>query len=333
MHNVIALDYESQTPTISLKVQEADANDVGRNVARIDEQTMNALGVSHGFILELRGKSRATVAKGVPISDPSDEGKEIIRLDGLTRNNASAWIGDMVSVRRIRAWRAEKVVLMPQEAILNVSETYIAKALESVPVITGDAVMVPYFGGYLTFIVAEVTSEKDAVITESSQPLAALITSHTQFIIRAKEKRIIKMNIMEYVRQDASDIPSVPLVNEPRDIAKEAGAPFFLGLRIELFVGVIVERIDFQKRISNERLIDANDMQRFAQNYIGIAMLEVNAANKQLNVTGNNLHEPMLQAEKAYPSSALLEKESDVRQFLQELKYRIVKKWTEVNTS
>lgn len=332
MYNVIALDYESQTP-ISLKVQEADTKDVGRNVARIDRQTLEALRVSEGFVLELRGKSRATVAKCLPLSDPSDEGKGIIRLDGLTRNNASAWIGDMVSVRCIQARRAEKVVVTPQEAILNVSEIYIAKALESVPIITGDTVMVPYFGGYLTFIVAEVTPEKDAVIPESSQPIAVLITTHTQFMIRAKEKGIIKMNIMEYVRQDAGDIPPLPPVNEPRDIPKEAGASFFLGLRIELFVGAIIERIDFQKKMSNKRLIDGNDMQRLAQNYIGIALFEVNAANEQLNVAGNNLHEAMVQAEKSYPSSALLERESDVRQFLQELKYRIVKKWAEVTVS
>jgi hypothetical protein len=239
----------------------------------------------------------------------------------------------MVSVRRIRALRAEKVVLTPQEAILNVSETYIAKALEGVPVITGDTVMVPYVGGYLAFVVAEVTTEKEAGTTESSQPIAALITAHSQFMIGAKEKGIIKMNIMEYVRQDAGDIPSVPPVNEPRDIPKEAGSPFFLGLRIELFVGAIIERIDFQKKMSNKRLIDGNDMQRLAQNYIGIALLEVYEANKQLNTAGNNLHEAMVQAEQSYPSTALLERESDVRQFLQELKYRIVKKWTEVAVS
>jgi transitional endoplasmic reticulum ATPase len=141
--------------TISLKVLEAYTRDVGRGVARIDYDSMDALGASTGDVVEIRGK-RKTVAKCLPLY-PSDEGKGIIRVDGLVRNNAGVAIGDTVIVRKIKAVPAEKVIVAPLEAIPPIDERYLADALESVPLIKGDNVMVPYFGGRLTFQVIGVT--------------------------------------------------------------------------------------------------------------------------------------------------------------------------------
>ena len=141
--------------TISLKVLEAYTRDVGRGVARIDYDSMDALSASTGDVVEIRGK-RKTVAKCLPLY-PSDEGKGIIRVDGLVRNNAGVAIGDTVIVRKIKAVPAEKVIVAPLEAIPPIDERYLADALESVPLIKGDNVMVPYFGGRLTFQVIGVT--------------------------------------------------------------------------------------------------------------------------------------------------------------------------------
>jgi len=49
------------------------------------------------------------------------------------------------------------VIVAPLEAIPPIDERYLADALESVPLIKGDNVMVPYFGGRLTFQVIGVT--------------------------------------------------------------------------------------------------------------------------------------------------------------------------------
>ena len=76
-----------------------------------------------------------------------DEGKGIIRVDGLVRNNAGIAIGDTVIVKKIKAVPAEKVIVAPLEAIPPIDERYLADALESVPLIKGDNVMVPYIGG------------------------------------------------------------------------------------------------------------------------------------------------------------------------------------------
>ena len=159
---------------LSLKVLEAYTRDVGRGVARIDYDSMDTLNASTGDVIELKGKRR-TVAKCLPLY-PSDEGKGIIRIDGLGRNNSGIAIGDTIAVKKIKAVPAEKVVVAPLEAIPPIDERYLADALESVPLIKGDNVMVPYFGGRLTFQVIGVTPAADAV----------LVTQKTTFHIAEK---------------------------------------------------------------------------------------------------------------------------------------------------
>ena len=53
---------------------------------------------------------------------------------------------------------------MGQIYVTAIDERYLADALESVPLIKGDNVMVPYFGGRLTFQVIGVTPAADAVL-------------------------------------------------------------------------------------------------------------------------------------------------------------------------
>ncbi|MFQ6010556.1 MAG: CDC48 family AAA ATPase, partial [Nitrososphaerales archaeon] len=157
-----------------LKVLEAYTRDVGRGVARIDYDAMDSLEASTGDIIEVKGK-RKTVAKCLPLY-PSDEGRGVIRIDGLIRNNTGVAIGDSVTVRKIKAPLAEKVVVAPLEAIPPIDERYLADALESVPVTKGDNIMIPYFGGRLTFQVLAISPAADAV----------LITQRTTFAISEK---------------------------------------------------------------------------------------------------------------------------------------------------
>lgn len=161
-------------PQVQLKVLEAYTRDVGRGVARIDYDAMDALDASTGDVIEIRGKRR-TVAKCLPLY-PSDEGRGIIRIDGLIRNNAGVAIGDVVAVRKVKAPPAEKVIVAPLEAVPPIDERYLADALESVPVTKGDNIMIPYFGGRLTFQVIGVSPAADA----------ALITQRTVFVISEK---------------------------------------------------------------------------------------------------------------------------------------------------
>ena len=151
---------------LKFTIHEAYTRDIGRGVIRIDQNTMDDLMITSGDTVEICGKNKA-VAKGLPLY-PADEGKKIVRIDGLGRNNLGVEIGDAVSVRKIKSAFAGSVMVLPLQGIPPVDPRYIADALESVPIIPGQFVMIPYFGGRLTFkvvgIIPEISDDVQTVI-------------------------------------------------------------------------------------------------------------------------------------------------------------------------
>src|ERR687891_1346377 len=172
---------DKSTLTAALKILEAYSRDVGRGVARIDYDSMDLLNASTGDVIEIRGgekskSTRRTAAKCLPLY-PSDEGKGIIRIDGLVRNNAGLAIGDTVVVKKIKAIPAEKVIVAPLEAIPPIDERYLADSLEGVCMTKGDNVMVPYFGGRLTFQVIGLTPAATDAVIISQKTIFSITTS------------------------------------------------------------------------------------------------------------------------------------------------------------
>jgi len=96
---------------LTLKVVEAQAKDVGRAIARIDPKDMEELGLEVGGCIQIEGK-RKTVAKVMP-AYPEDRGKSTIQIDGLIRENAKAGLDEKVTITKVTAKTAEKVVLSP----------------------------------------------------------------------------------------------------------------------------------------------------------------------------------------------------------------------------
>jgi len=119
---------------------------------------------------------------------PSDEGKGSIRIDGLMRNNAGVAIGDTVYAKKIKAVPAEKVIVSPLEAMPPIDERYLADTLDNTPLIKGDNVMVPYFGGRLAFQVIALTPPAEAT----------LVTSKTVFIVAEKDAALRGMPHVSY---------------------------------------------------------------------------------------------------------------------------------------
>ncbi len=152
----------ARNSTLRLKVLESYNNDIGTGVARIDQNSMASIGVSVGDVIEISAK-KTTAAKCLPLY-PSDEGKRIIRLDGFSRRNANVVINDAVIIQKIRAVPAERVSVVPFGVIPPIDERYLADALESVPLTKGDSVMVPYFGGRLEFLVADIIPPREPVV-------------------------------------------------------------------------------------------------------------------------------------------------------------------------
>ncbi len=153
----------SESNSVTLKVMEAYTRDVGRGVARVDYEVMDVLNLQSGDVIEIKGK-RKTVAKVLPLY-PTDEGRGIVRIDGLIRSNAGVAIGDNVSIRKIKSVPAEKIIISPLEDVPYIDERYITDALEGLPVVKGDNIIVPYFGGRITFNVVQTSpSNAEAVI-------------------------------------------------------------------------------------------------------------------------------------------------------------------------
>ena len=151
---------------IQLKVAWAKTKDVGRGLVRVDSDSMEIQSISTDDVIEIIGKKR-TVARCLPL-DSSEQRKRIIKMDFLIQANSGVTKGDMVTIRKMKAVDAEKVVVVPLEAIPSIDERYLADALENIPVIKGDNVIVPYFGGRLSFEVVDLMPAGPVLVTKKT---------------------------------------------------------------------------------------------------------------------------------------------------------------------
>jgi len=129
-----------QQKGLKLQVASAQKQDAGKGTARLSKESIRALGLSEGDIIQVSGK-RTTGAVALP-PYPEDEGLEIIRLDGLIRANAGVSIGDNVQVGAAEVKPAQRVVIAPaQEGIrLQGPGQALLRTLNGRPVAAGDVI-------------------------------------------------------------------------------------------------------------------------------------------------------------------------------------------------
>ena len=152
--------------TVRLKVSEGLGKDVGRSLARMDPADIHALGAEIGDIVEIVGKRR-TVCKAMPAYKEARSGARV-QLDGLSRGNAGVALDDAVSVRKVAAPPAQRIVLSPIVATPSDRDLqYIGTRLDGLPVVEGDRIRCPLFGSrYLDFIVRETLPKGPVVIAQ-----------------------------------------------------------------------------------------------------------------------------------------------------------------------
>ncbi|MEM4367122.1 MAG: CDC48 family AAA ATPase [Candidatus Anstonellales archaeon] len=152
----------------TLKVQEAERQDIGRFIARIDSKTAKALRVETGDIVLIKGK-RETPAFVWP-AYPEDEGKGLIRIDGIIRQNAGAGIGEKVIVQKAEGQAASKVVLAPREDIRSISnlEYYVKEKLRGKPLIKGNMFAIGIFGAALPLVVVQTVPSGIVIVNENT---------------------------------------------------------------------------------------------------------------------------------------------------------------------
>lgn len=153
----------------NLKVAEAFQNDIGRGIARIDSKAKSELGVSTGDIIRLSGKKAALAI--VWQAHPDDEGLDMIRMDGILRQNVGVGLGEKVRAEPVQTKIAKKVILAPQEPVrYSVGfDQYVKKRLIGKPLLKGNLLPVGIFGTSIPLVVAQVFPQGPVMISEETE--------------------------------------------------------------------------------------------------------------------------------------------------------------------
>ncbi len=162
-----------------LRVGDARQRDVGRGIARIDQKTMQNLGISAGDVIEIVGK-RTTSAIAWPAYS-EDQNREIIRIDGFTRKNAGVAINEYVVIKPAKVKNSLNITLAPVDMRLNVDEdfmNFVKNRLMERTLMEGDTTLVMMLGHAIPFTVTKtrphgivkVTSETRLTILNEPAP-------------------------------------------------------------------------------------------------------------------------------------------------------------------
>lgn len=140
-----------------LRVAEAKQRDIGRGKARVDNETMQLLGITAGDVIEIKGK-KSSAAVAWP-AYPEDQGKGLIRIDGIIRKNSGVAINDYVVIGKADVKEAQNITLAPIDMRLNVDrdfQSFVKNRLLEIPLVEGDSVFVTILGSAIPFSVTRV---------------------------------------------------------------------------------------------------------------------------------------------------------------------------------
>jgi transitional endoplasmic reticulum ATPase len=153
---------------IILKVDEIPQQHVGRGRAIIDPKIIEDQKWNTGQILELT-YNKKTHVKLWP-GNPEEYGTGIVKIDGMTRQNIGAGIGDKISLKSVEASNAEQIVLSPTEKISAEGlQEYMTYNYLNHVFTTGDTLSLnTQMGGRVQFIVTSTKPSKPVIVTENT---------------------------------------------------------------------------------------------------------------------------------------------------------------------
>jgi transitional endoplasmic reticulum ATPase len=156
---------------LTYRIAEALPKDVGRGLARLDPKDMAKLGVEIGDVVEI-GAKQTTVARVMP-AHAELRGKRSIQIDGISRANAGAGLGEQVTVRRTATKKAGTIVLAPTDAPTRAARglegRYLTRLLDGIPMVPGDRVRVNPFGTQTrNFIVTKAAPAGPVIVTPTT---------------------------------------------------------------------------------------------------------------------------------------------------------------------
>jgi transitional endoplasmic reticulum ATPase len=154
---------------VRLKVAAAMPKDQGRGIVRLNSDVRNHLEIRSGDYVLLKG-AKETVAVAWP-SLKEDEVLDMVRMDGLIRNNAGARLGEMVEVRKTNVPEATRVVLAPSQPVRFQQgfENYVKQQIINKPITRGDIILISSIGQGLQFTATNVSPSKHIRVTPATQ--------------------------------------------------------------------------------------------------------------------------------------------------------------------
>lgn len=224
---------------VKLRVAEAKQSDVGKRRARINQKTMDTLGVMTGDVLEIRG--RKTTSAIVWPAYPEDQGMDIIRIDGSIRKNADVSLDDYVIVRKANVQNAQYVTLAPDVRIeFDPDFANFAKCrLLEMSLVQGDIVLLKVFGNSMSFTVVrtrpcgivkvvpttefEVLSEPIHVESEKKEKIRRQ-KKRRRFVWLQQVEKAFGANYVKFrIPNDIEDEFETKVINKAKNLAKEKG--------------------------------------------------------------------------------------------------------------
>lgn len=193
---------------IRLRVAEAYKEDVGRRIIRITPDIMKSLGLRPGDYVEIVGPRR-TVA--ILMAAEPDEEPDIIRMDGLLRDNIGVRLGDYVAIRKTKVVPAQKIVLSPSQNVGFGSgfENYVRRQLQGIPIVKGDTITIPVLGMTLKLNVVETTPDKPVRIVSTTH--IEILPSAAVAIKKTPKVRYEDIGGLKHVIDRVREIVELPL--------------------------------------------------------------------------------------------------------------------------
>ena len=155
---------------IVLKIEESPQQHVGRGRAIIDPKIIEDQKWNSGQILELT-YNKKTHVKLWP-GNTEEYGTGIIKIDGITRLNIGAGIGDKISIKSVEAVNAEQIILSPTEKLPideeQLHDVMIANFQNHVFTVHDSIQLPTQMGGKIQFITTSTKPSKPVIVTENT---------------------------------------------------------------------------------------------------------------------------------------------------------------------
>jgi transitional endoplasmic reticulum ATPase len=176
---------------IQLKVEEAYPIDLGRGIIRLDPTTLLRLQLSPGDIVEIRGKKKTTAK--VWRADRQDWEQGLVRIDNFIRQNAGVSIGEKVTIKKVEALEAKKLILaLPESMTQGGPELQFGEHANEI--IKRHILKRPVFRGDIIPIINSMSQPMTESLTTSQViPLVAVETDPANTIVLITEVTAIEL--------------------------------------------------------------------------------------------------------------------------------------------